>query len=63
MAESAGANLIGAGAIGAAIAFETNKSDYRANSVDKYTATGYGPVSGFRAIVRKPVATLETNVT
>ncbi len=44
--------LIGAGVIGASVAFELAKRGYRTLSVDKLPAAGYGPTSNSCAIVR-----------
>jgi glycine/D-amino acid oxidase-like deaminating enzyme len=44
--------VIGAGVIGAAIAFELCKRGYRTLNVDKLSAAGYGPTSNSCAIVR-----------
>ncbi|HUA03309.1 MAG TPA: FAD-dependent oxidoreductase [Solirubrobacteraceae bacterium] len=44
--------IIGAGVIGAAIAFELSKRGYRTINTDKLPASGYGPTSNSCAIVR-----------
>ena len=44
--------IIGAGVIGAAIAFELSKKGYRTLNVDRLPAAGYGPTSNSCAIVR-----------
>jgi glycine/D-amino acid oxidase-like deaminating enzyme len=44
--------IIGAGVIGAAIAFELSKRGYSTVSVDKLPAAGYGPTSASCAIIR-----------
>jgi sarcosine oxidase, subunit beta len=44
--------IIGAGVIGAAIAFELAKRGYRTLSLDKLPAAGYGPTSNSCSIVR-----------
>lgn len=44
--------IIGAGIIGASIAFELGKRGYRTLSIDKFPAAGYGPTSNSCAIVR-----------
>jgi sarcosine oxidase subunit beta len=44
--------VIGAGVIGAAIAFELSKKGYRTLNIDKLPAAGYGPTSNSCAIVR-----------
>lgn len=44
--------IIGAGVIGAAIAFELAKRGYRTLSIDKLPAAGYGPTSNSCSIVR-----------
>jgi sarcosine oxidase subunit beta len=44
--------VIGAGVIGAAIAFELSKRGYRTLNVDKLPAAGYGPTSASCAIIR-----------
>jgi sarcosine oxidase subunit beta len=59
MTEKADAIIIGAGVIGAAIAFEMNKAGYRTVSIDKNPAAGYGPTSGSCAIIRVHYSTLE----
>ena len=59
MTEKADAIIIGAGVIGAAIAFEMNKAGYKTVSVDKNPAAGYGPTSGSCAIIRVHYSTLE----
>jgi len=48
----ADAIVIGAGVIGAALAFELAKKGYRTLNVDKLPAAGYGPTSASCAIVR-----------
>jgi sarcosine oxidase subunit beta len=44
--------IIGAGVIGAAIAFELSKKGYRTLNIDRLAASGYGPTSNSCAIVR-----------
>jgi sarcosine oxidase subunit beta len=44
--------IIGAGIIGAAIAFELAKKDYKTLNVDKLPSAGYGSTSGSCAIIR-----------
>ena len=44
--------IIGAGVIGAAIAFELAKKDYKTLNVDKLPSAGYGSTSGSCAIIR-----------
>jgi glycine/D-amino acid oxidase-like deaminating enzyme len=44
--------IIGAGVIGAAIAFELAKKSYRTLNVDKLASAGYGSTSGSCAIIR-----------
>jgi sarcosine oxidase subunit beta len=44
--------IVGAGVIGAAIAFELAKAGYRTVNIDKLPASGYGPTSNSCAIVR-----------
>src|ERR1700730_16926814 len=44
--------IIGAGVIGAALAFELSKLGYRTLNIDKLPASGYGPTSNSCAIVR-----------
>jgi sarcosine oxidase subunit beta len=44
--------IIGAGVIGAAIAYELGKRGYRTLNIDKLPASGYGPTSNSCAIVR-----------
>ncbi len=48
----ADAIIVGAGVIGAAIAFELTKLGYDTVNVDKLPAAGYGPTSSSTAIVR-----------
>ena len=50
--------LIGAGVIGASVAFELAKRGYRTLSVDKLPAAGYGPTSNSCAIVRSHYSSL-----
>lgn len=52
MARKCDAVIIGAGVIGASIAFELSKRGYETISVDKQPAAGYGPTSNSCAIVR-----------
>src|SRR3954453_9045663 len=52
MAKRADAIIIGAGVIGAAIAFELSKRGYKTLNIDKLPASGYGPTSNSCAIVR-----------
>ena len=52
MSERADAIIIGAGIIGAAIAFELSKKGYRTLSIDRNPAAGYGPTSASCAIIR-----------
>jgi sarcosine oxidase subunit beta len=49
--------IVGAGVIGAAIAFELAKKGYRTVSVDALPAAGYGPTSASCAIVRATYST------
>jgi sarcosine oxidase subunit beta len=51
--------IIGAGVIGAAIAFELAKKGYRTVNVDKLPASGYGPTSNSCAIVRAHYSSYE----
>ena len=51
--------IIGAGVIGAAIAFELSKKGYRTVNLDKLPASGYGPTSNSCAIVRAHYSSLE----
>jgi sarcosine oxidase subunit beta len=51
--------IIGAGVIGAAIAYELSKKGYRTLSIDKLPAAGYGPTSNSCAIIRVHYSTLE----
>jgi glycine/D-amino acid oxidase-like deaminating enzyme len=44
--------IVGAGVIGAAIAFELSKRGYRTLNVDRLPAAGYGPTSNSCSIVR-----------
>jgi len=59
MAQTADAIIIGAGVIGAAIAFEMAKAGYKTLSIDRNPAAGYGPTSGSCAIIRVHYSTLE----
>lgn len=52
MKRSADAIIIGAGVIGAAVAFELAKRGYKTLNVDKLPAAGYGPTSNSCSIVR-----------
>jgi sarcosine oxidase, subunit beta len=52
MAKRADAIIIGAGVIGAAVAFELAQRGYRTLNIDKLPASGYGPTSNSCAIVR-----------
>lgn len=52
MKRSADAIIIGAGVIGAALAFELAKRGYKTLNVDKLPAAGYGPTSNSCSIVR-----------
>src|SRR5689334_1340412 len=52
MAKRADAIIIGAGVIGAAVAFELAKRGYKTLNIDKLPASGYGPTSNSCAIVR-----------
>jgi len=52
MTRKADAVIIGAGVIGASIAFELAKRGYQTLNIDKLPASGYGPTSNSCAIVR-----------
>src|ERR1700761_287420 len=52
MSEEFDAIIIGAGVIGASIAFELCKRGYRTLNIDKLPSAGYGPTSNSCAIVR-----------
>jgi sarcosine oxidase subunit beta len=52
MTREVDAVIIGAGVIGAAIAFELAQKGYRTLNIDKLPASGYGPTSNSCAIVR-----------
>jgi len=52
MSKQADAVIIGAGVIGAAIAYELGKRGYKTLNIDKLPASGYGPTSNSCAIVR-----------
>src|SRR3954451_386444 len=52
MSRKADAVIIGAGVIGAAIAYELAQKGYKTLNVDKLPASGYGPTSASCAIVR-----------
>ena len=45
MGERVDAVVIGAGVIGAAVAFELSKRGYKTLNIDKLPASGYGPTS------------------
>jgi sarcosine oxidase subunit beta len=51
--------IVGAGVIGAAIAFELSKIGYRTLNVDRLPAAGYGPTSASCAIIRFTYSTRE----
>ena len=51
--------IIGAGIIGAAIAFEASKKGHKTLSVDKLAAAGYGSTSNTCAIIRTHYSTWE----
>jgi sarcosine oxidase subunit beta len=51
--------IIGAGVIGAAVAFELARKGYRTLNVDRLPAAGYGPTSASCAIVRFTYSTRE----
>jgi sarcosine oxidase subunit beta len=51
--------IVGAGVIGANIAFELAKKGYRTVNVDKLPAAGFGPTSSSCAIVRAHYSSLE----
>ena len=59
MTRTADAIIIGAGVIGAAVAFEMAKSGIKTLSIDKNPAAGYGPTSASCAIIRVHYSTLE----
>ncbi|NIM71927.1 MAG: FAD-dependent oxidoreductase [Gammaproteobacteria bacterium] len=59
MHENYDAIIIGAGVIGAAIAYELSKKGCRTLSIDKLPAAGYGPTSNSCAIIRVHYSTLE----
>jgi sarcosine oxidase, subunit beta len=52
MSEEVDAIIIGAGVIGASIAFELSKRGYRTLNIDRLPAAGYGPTSNSCSIVR-----------
>lgn len=52
MTKQTDAVIIGAGVIGAAIAYELTKRGYKTLNIDKLPASGYGPTSNSCAIVR-----------
>src|SRR4051812_9277162 len=52
MSRKADAVIIGAGVIGAAIAYELTQKGYKTLNIDKLPASGYGPTSASCAIVR-----------
>jgi len=59
MPNRADAVIIGAGVIGAAIAFELGKRGFRTVTVERLPASGYGPTSNSCAIVRAHYSSLE----
>src|SRR3954454_14367464 len=52
MTKQAEAIIIGAGVIGASIAYELAKRGYKTLNIDKLPSAGYGPTSNSCAIVR-----------
>ena len=52
MSGVADANMIGAGVIGAATAYELCKRGYKTLNIDRLPTSGYGPTSNSCAIVR-----------
>jgi sarcosine oxidase subunit beta len=59
MSEKCDALIIGAGIIGASIAFELSKKGYKTLNVDKLPAAGNGSTSNTCAIIRTHYSTLE----
>ena len=59
MAKSADAIIIGAGVIGAAIAFEMAKAGWKTLSVDRNSQIGHGSTSGSCAIIRTHYSTFD----
>ena len=59
MAETADAIIIGAGVIGAAIAFEMAKEGRKVLSLDRHRVAGHGSTAGSCAIIRMHYSTLE----
>ncbi|MEM9009993.1 MAG: FAD-dependent oxidoreductase [Pseudomonadota bacterium] len=59
MAKTADAIIIGAGVIGAAVAYELVKLGYRTLSVDRNAAAGHGSTSGSCAVIRMHYSTFE----
>ena len=59
MSQNADAIIIGAGVIGAAIAFEMAKNGRKTLSIDRNQGAGYGPTSGSCAIIRVHYSTLD----
>ena len=52
--------IIGAGVIGACVAFELSKKGYKTLSIDKGPEAGYGSTSGSCAIIRTYYSAYET---
>jgi sarcosine oxidase subunit beta len=59
MAQDYDAIIIGAGIIGASIAFELSKKGYRTLNIDKLSAAGAGSTANTCAIIRTHYSTLE----
>ena len=59
MRETADAVIVGAGAIGTAVALELSRKGLRTVSVDRNPASGYGPTGASCAIVRVHYSTLD----
>jgi sarcosine oxidase, subunit beta len=59
MSKKADAVIIGAGVIGANIAYELTRKGYKTLNIDKLPASGYGPTSASCAIVRAHYSSLD----
>lgn len=59
MTETADALIIGAGVIGAAVAFEMAKSGYKTLTIDRNAQAGHGSTAGSCAIIRMHYSTLD----
>ena len=58
MVETADAIIIGAGVIGAAVAFEMAKSGYKTLTIDRNAQAGHGSTAGSCAMMLSPLRTM-----